>query len=538
MSPVFDPSDRSIRATFAGKHLLVTGVTGFLGKVWLSMVLDRLPEVRKITVVARGQKGQTAADRFEKIYECSPAFRPLREKHGLGLRALIADKVEVLDAPLSKPLCGLSKEDATRIMADVDCVVHFAGLVDFEPDPRMAIDANIIGANNVADLAALTPSKRYVHCSTCFVAGVAQGDVPEEVTPGLSPNGTRFDPTTEVRELEADLEKVSSRSARVECAMNRAKKLGWPNIYTYTKGLAEHLIELRGDVKGTTVRPAVVECARTFPFVGWNEGVNTSAPIVWLLSTPFRRLTARSTNNFDVVPVDTVARSMVLVTAAMLHDEAKPLYHVASSHVNPMNFDRAIELTTLALRKKFSESDSWFERHVLKRLDSYAVDPDRAQVMGVEDTKRIVGELRQLVRKIDVKNWLPPTLYEDHGEKLESEIRSFGTDLRSNERQLQSIIEMLKQFRPFIHDLNYVFHTTNLVEATAKLSDADRAEFGFDIHTLNWRKYWLEVQVPGLETWSIPVLRGDKVYDDPPLPKDHQAPLAHEMSVASITVQA
>lgn len=531
-------ADNSIRGTFAGKHLLVTGVTGFLGKVWLAMVLDRLPEVRKITVIARGQKGQSAADRFAKIYECSPAFRPLREKHGLGLRALIADKVEVLDAPLAKPLCGLSQEEAARRMADVDVVVHFAGLVDFEPDPRSAIDANIIGASNVADLAALTPSKRYVHCSTCFVAGMKTGDVEEILTPGTSPNGTVFDPRAEVDALEADLAKLTTRGARVDLAMTRAKRLGWPNIYTYTKGLAEHLVELRTDVHGTTVRPAVVECARSFPFTGWNEGVNTSAPLVWLLSTTFRRLPARGTNNFDVVPVDTVARAMVIVTAAMLRDEAKQVYHVASSHVNPMKMARAMELTTLAMRKKHSESESWFERHVLKRLDCYPVDADRPRVMSVEDTKRVVGEVRQIVRKMDVKGYLPPKVYEDRGPKLETDLRALGTDLRANERQLQSVSEMLKQFRPFIHDLDYTFHTTNLVAATAELSDAEREEFGFDVHTIDWRKYWLEVQVPGLETWSIPVLRGDKVHDDPPLPKEHDAHPAHEVSVVGITVQA
>ncbi|HJL46789.1 MAG TPA: SDR family oxidoreductase, partial [Polyangiaceae bacterium LLY-WYZ-15_(1-7)] len=82
----------SVREAFAGKHLVVTGVTGFLGKVWLGMVLDFLPEVGRLTVIARGKKGEDAAARFQRIVERSPAFRPLREKHGPALRDLVAEK--------------------------------------------------------------------------------------------------------------------------------------------------------------------------------------------------------------------------------------------------------------------------------------------------------------------------------------------------------------------------------------------------------------------------------------------------------------
>lgn len=146
----------SVREAYAGKHVLVTGVTGFLGKVWLAMVLDHVPDVAKLTVLARGKKGQSAHDRFEQIAETSPAFRALRQTHGPAFRKLVAQKVDVVDAQLTQPFCGLGEDAAQKLMADVDIVVHFAGLVDFEPEPSLAIDANIHGARYVADLAALT----------------------------------------------------------------------------------------------------------------------------------------------------------------------------------------------------------------------------------------------------------------------------------------------------------------------------------------------------------------------------------------------
>ena len=42
-----------IRESLAGKELLVTGVTGFLGKVWLSELLCRVPEIGHVHVLIR-----------------------------------------------------------------------------------------------------------------------------------------------------------------------------------------------------------------------------------------------------------------------------------------------------------------------------------------------------------------------------------------------------------------------------------------------------------------------------------------------------
>ena len=147
-----------VRESFRDKHLVVTGVIGFLGKVWLAMVLDHLPEVRRVTVFARGKAREDAHARFERIYRSSPAFRPLREKLGTDLHHLIADKVRVVDSTLSAPLGGLDEAFARELMRDVDAVVHFAGLTDFEPDPALAVDANIHGAARIGQGSAGDPT--------------------------------------------------------------------------------------------------------------------------------------------------------------------------------------------------------------------------------------------------------------------------------------------------------------------------------------------------------------------------------------------
>ena len=160
----------------------------------------------------------------------SPVFRPLRQRLGVELYDLVDAKLVVRDATLTESLCGFSPAEAGRLMADVDVVVHFAGLTDFEPDPTQAVAANVYGATHVADLAALSPDARYVHCSTCFVAGEADGEVTEGLTPGVSPNGTSFDPATLLADFEDELSGIEAKQARIDHGMARARELGWPNI--------------------------------------------------------------------------------------------------------------------------------------------------------------------------------------------------------------------------------------------------------------------------------------------------------------------
>jgi len=509
----------SIREAFAGKHLLVTGVTGFLGKVWLGMVLDYLPEIRRATVIIRPKKGEDANARFQWIAERSPAFRPLRAKLGAkAFRKLIHDKIRVVEAKLVEPLCGLEEHEADTLLADVDAVVHFAGLTDFEPDPQQAIDANIHGAQHAADLAARTHGKRYIHVSTTFVAGRRSETIDESITVGVAPNGTAFDPAEELRILEAGIAERETKSQRIDYAMERANALGWPNIYTFSKALSEHLIESREDVRTTTFRPAIVECARTYPFEGWNEGINTSGPLVWLLSTTFQRFPARTTNIFDIVPVDTVARSMVVVVAEALRDRAESVYQCGSSAINPFNFRRAVDLTGLAIRRMYARRGDDFEKKVLAKLDPICAEPDPNEVFGHRRMRLMARATRNFLRSFELRENISPKLYEKiDGEKVDQKLRKFSMDCRTTDRKLGQVNDMLRVYLPFVNEIAYVFSTDNLVAATERMSEEERALFGFDVETICWRHYWVNIQVPGLDKWSLPLLRNEKVPDDPPL---------------------
>ena len=90
-----------------------------------------------------------------------------------------------------------------------------------------------------------------------------------------------------------------------EAGTRRAKELGWPNTYTLTKSLAESLIAKHGaGLPIAMVRPAIVETSVTKPFPGWNEGINTSASLSYLLGTYFRQLPTNERKCLDIIPGD------------------------------------------------------------------------------------------------------------------------------------------------------------------------------------------------------------------------------------------
>ena len=65
----------AVRNRLAGKHLFVTGVTGFVGKVLLAMIAERIPDVRRVSVLVRTNRDyRDARERFDAVVRRSEPF--------------------------------------------------------------------------------------------------------------------------------------------------------------------------------------------------------------------------------------------------------------------------------------------------------------------------------------------------------------------------------------------------------------------------------------------------------------------------------
>jgi long-chain acyl-CoA synthetase len=69
----FSPSE-----IYRGRNVFILGSTGFVGKVLLSMLLDRFPDIGKAYVMVRRGSGTSSETRFWQSVVTSPAFDPLR----------------------------------------------------------------------------------------------------------------------------------------------------------------------------------------------------------------------------------------------------------------------------------------------------------------------------------------------------------------------------------------------------------------------------------------------------------------------------
>lgn len=58
-----------IEQTFRGQNILITGGTGFLGKVMLEKFLRCLPGISQIFMLVRPKKGKEPKDRLDEILE-------------------------------------------------------------------------------------------------------------------------------------------------------------------------------------------------------------------------------------------------------------------------------------------------------------------------------------------------------------------------------------------------------------------------------------------------------------------------------------
>jgi len=296
---------------------LITGATGFLGKLLLEDLLRRGRELslEGVELLIRPQ-ALGAGPRFREGLARSPCFSAL----GPGW----SERVGVVAGDLSLPGCGLDAGDAQRLRERVTHVLHAAASVDFDLPLAAANAANATTALHAIELArGLARLRAFVSVSTAYATPHPGEGVPveEKLAPLPGP----------AEELYAGIRSGGADEAQL------LERSGHPNTYTFTKSLAEHLLVARGsELPLAIVRPSIISASWRRPFPGWIDSAAAFAGFVALIGAGhLRAVVGDPGTRVNLVPADWVARQVVDAAEDCVAGAPRIRHAVASASHSP-----------------------------------------------------------------------------------------------------------------------------------------------------------------------------------------------------------
>jgi alcohol-forming fatty acyl-CoA reductase len=511
--------DGRLRDLLAGKKIVMTGVTGFIGELLLWKILTELSETTP-SVLVRRKGSASARDRMIALVK-KPIFKEVREAAG-GAAEVLDTRIEVIEGDLP---------NVPQLPDDLDIVVHCAGDVSFDPPIDQAFTTNVIGTKALLDrmLDAVTDENgqlrkvpHYVHISTAYTAGRRRGAIPEsshvhnidydaEAAAGIAMRDLIEEESRTSVQL-AKLRKEAEREHRqagflttaadterrrmewvetelVKAGTERARSLGWTDVYTFTKALGERVVtDVGRDVHVSIVRPAIVESSWLHPYPGWIEGFKMAEPLILAYGRgELPEFPASPEVIVDIVPCDHVVNAILAVCATQPQIGKPEYYHVNSGARNPLTFNQLYAYTR-----------AYFLDHPFEGGPRGAARLAQWTFPGASSIERLLSTSERAHKMAE--RVLAQAPRSDRTRKIAKDLDRTRVRLDYLRRYHSLYKEYAQSELHFVDD--------NTLALTRALHPDDQAAFAFDTSVFDWKTYVQDVHCPSI---TAPVRRMDTI---------------------------
>jgi len=497
-TPQLNPEASSrVLEQLRGKHVLITGTTGFLGKVVLEKLVRAVPDIGGIHLLIRGNKRHPdARARFYEEIASSSVFDRLRQEDNEAFESFIEDRIHCVTGEVTESLFGLAGDRFRKLANGIDVVINSAASVNFREELDKALAINTLCLQNVAELARQNTSLAVLQVSTCYVNGMNSGQITESV---VKPAGESLPRSSEgyyeidelVRLLEDKIADVRSRYSGkvlekklVDLGIREANHYGWSDTYTFTKWLGEQLLLKALSGRALTIlRPSIIESALEEPAPGWIEGVKVADAII--LAYAREKVTlfpGKRSGVIDVIPVDLVANAIILAAAEALGEPPRRrIYQCCSGSSNPVSLGEFIDHLMAESKSNFADYDQLFYRQPTKPFIAVNRRLFDAVVGGVRIPLSITGKVLRLL-----------------GQNRELKVlRNLDTT-----RSLATIFG-------FYTAPDYIFRNDDLLALASRMGELDKVLFPVDPRQIDWAVYLRKIHLAGLNRYA---LKERKVY--------------------------
>ncbi|KAM3198480.1 hypothetical protein ACQJBY_073554 [Aegilops geniculata] len=488
----------SVVEYFRGKSILITGSTGFLGKVLVEKILRVQPDVKKLFLLIRDSDVESAMLRIQNEIIGREIFQVLKEKHGVGFHHFVKEKIFPLVGDIMHEDFGLDTSKLREVSKEIDIIVNGAATTKFSERYDVAFYVNVLGAKHVGVFARkCTKLKMLLHVSTAYVVGEQEGLIAEK--PFFMGEtlrvGTHLDIESElnlIKETRTELRDDGSTEkdkmkVMKKLGLKRARHFGWPNTYVFTKAMGEMMMGLlRGEFPVVIIRPSIITSTLKEPFPGWMEGIRTiDAVIMGYAKQTLPFFLGNLDSILDMIPGDMVVNAMMAVMAVHSDDQqGHIIYNVTSSLSNPAPSALVID----SMHRYF------FENPPCKG------NGERVQLNKMQ----IFSTLMHLRLYMAIKYKLPLEMLRLVSIAL---CGIFSKSYNKLSRKYRFVMRLIELYAPYSL-FKGGFEDTNLAKLRMKMNRDDQINngayyFDFDPKSINWIDYFYGVHIPGVLKYCI-----------------------------------